>query len=273
MSGGCSLGRVRELRALHYTPAEIARALAISKSEAAQLVRAVAAQSIAETVDAGEAGDHTQCWVNPGWRHGLRIDGHDHWPGDAGSRSQAGDSGVAVVMIATPVGHDRLQMCTFLVDTWCLGVKNAMGPKRMRTRELKELRRQCYAQWHSDGIAVPLELGQHLVLDAVEFAQQLGFEPHPDFRPARPGLGNWEGPSAITFGMNGKPHYINGPYEDPQHVLATLEQTLATLERTVGRERFHYTVSLGEADDLDIDDGYRYLAILTDRDQDQRDAA
>jgi hypothetical protein len=256
------LNRVRELRAQRYTPAEIARALAISKSEATELVRAVAVES--GTVAAGKAGDQARCWVNPGWRHGLRIDGHDHWPGDAGSPAQASDSGIAVVMTATPVGHDRLEMCTFLVDTWCLGVKNAMGPRRMRTHELDAFRRQCYAPWRSHGIAVPLELGQHLVLGAVEFARGLGFEPHPDFMRARPVLGSWPGPSAITFGMGGKPHYINGPYEDPQRVLATLE-------RTVGRERFQYTVSLGEADDLG--DGYRYSAVLTDRDEDLSDAA
>ena len=39
---------------------------------------------------------------------------------------------------------------------------------------------------------------------------------------------------------------------------------LATLERTVGRGGFHYTVSLGEADDPG--DGYHYSAVLADRD-------
>jgi hypothetical protein len=264
MSTEHSLDRVRELRAQHYTPSEIARALGTSKSEATQLIRAVAAQTVAESIDAGAAGNLTQCWVNPGWSHGLRIDGHDHWPDDPAALPEASDGGVAVVMLATPVGHDRLETCTFLVDTWCLGVKNAMGPKRLRTRELSELRRQCYAPWRSAGIAAPLELGQHLVLGAVDFTRQLGFEPHPDFQHARPALGSWEGPSAITFGMNGKPHYINGPYDDPQRVLATLE-------RTVGRDGFHYTVSLGQADDLG--DSYHYSAILTDQHEDLSDAA
>lgn len=264
MSDESSLARVRELRALRYTPAEIARALMISKNEAVQLVRTVAAQIAAESINAGASGELTQCWVNPGWGHGLRIDGHDHWPRDVGAPSEASDSGVAVVLVATPVGHDRLQTSTFLVDTWCLGVKNAIGPKRVRTREFSELRRQCYAPWRSPGIEIPLELGQHLVLGAVEFAQRLGFEPHRDFGAARPALGSWQGPSAITFGMDGKPHYINGPRDNPQRVLTTLE-------RTVGRESFHYTVSLGETDDLNA--GYRYSAVLTDRDEELSDAA
>ena len=196
------LEQVRALRAQRYTPAEIARSLAISKGEAARLVRAVAESGTA-TADADQACDEPRCWINPGWRHGLQIAGHDDWPDDAGAPAQAGDSGVALVLVAQPDGHGRLTMCSFLADTWCLGVKSAMGPKRGR------------------------------------FA-----------------LGSWEGPSAITFGMDGKPHYINGPDEDPQRVLATLE-------RTVGRGGFHYTVALGEADDLG--DGYHYSAVLTDR--------
>jgi hypothetical protein len=256
------LEQVRALRARRYTPAEIARSLAISKGDAARLVRVVATES--GTADAGEGRDQTRCWINPGWRHGLRIEGHDDWPGDAGAPSEAGDSGVALVVVAQPYGYDRLTVCSYLVDTWCLGVKNAIGPKRAGRRELEALRRQCYAPWRSSGIPIPLELAQHLVLGAVEFARRLGFEPHRDFKRARDVLGSWEGPSAITFGMHGKPHYINGPYEDPQRVLVTLE-------RAVGRGGFHYTVSLGEADDLG--DGYRYSAVLTDRDDHLSDAA
>ena len=258
------LEKVRELRARRYTPAEIARALAISKSEAEQLVRAVAAEQ--GTSAPGRGGDQVQCWVSPGWSHKLTIDGYCHWPCGDGSENEATDSGVALVMTAAPDGHGRVQMCTFLVDTWCLGVKNAMGPVRMRTHELVTIRRQCFGAWRSQGIAAPLELGQHLVLGAVEFARTLGFEPHPDFKRARPALGDWDGPSAITFGMSGTPHYINGPYDDPQRVLSTLE-------RTVGRDGFHYTVSLGEADDLG--DGYTYSATITDLDEglDLSDAA
>ncbi|MGO9793590.1 MAG: hypothetical protein ACLP8S_29925 [Solirubrobacteraceae bacterium] len=132
-----------------------------------------------------------------------------------------------------------------------------MGPKRLSRRELEELRLRCYAPWRSHGIPVPLELARHVVLGAVEFARSLGFEARRDFEGARFALGRWEGPSAITFGMDGKPYYVNGPYEDPRRVLATLE-------RAVGRGGFHYTVSLGEADDLG--DGYHYSAVLTDSD-------
>jgi hypothetical protein len=258
------LGRVRSLRARRFTPAEIARALGITKAEATRLVRVVACERKAEATATGtaNAGDRLAAngacaWVSPGWRHGLRIDGHSDWPDDAGAPTQASDSGVACVLVATPDGRGTQSVCGYLVDTWCLGVKHAIGPKRMRPREFDAFKRQYFGQWRSDGIQAPLELAQHLVLGAIDYARSLGFEPHPDFRHVRRALGSWDGPSAITFGMNGKPLYVNGPYEDPQRVLATLEHS-------VGRDGFHYSVSLGHADGLG--DGYRYTATVTDLD-------
>jgi hypothetical protein len=162
------------------------------------------------------------------------------------------------VLVAAPDGRDRLSVCGYLVDTWCLGVKNAIGPRRMGRRAFDSYKREYFGPWESDGIPVPLELAQHLVFGAVEYARRLGFEPHRDFRQARRALGSWDGTSAITFGRDGTPLYVNGPWDDPERVLATLE-------RSVGGGRFHYAVSLGEEDGMG--DGYRYTATLTDLDE------
>ena len=178
-------------------------------------------------------------------------------------RAKAGDSGVACVLVASPDRREKLSVCGYLVDTWCLGVKNTIGPQRMGPRELDAFKRQYFGPWESEGIPVPLELARHLVLGAVDYARSLGFEPHPDFRRAGRALGSWDGPSSITFGRDGKPLYVNGPHDHPQRVLATLE-------RAVGRGGFHYSVSRRSADGLG--DGYRYTASLTDLD-DLGDAA
>ena len=61
--------------------------------------------------------------------------------------------------------------------------------------------------------------------------------PDPDFNRARDHLGPWSGPTAITFGCNGKPTYISGPHDNPDHVLRTLR-------RAVGRDGFNYTVGI-----------------------------
>ncbi len=73
--------------------------------------------------------------------------------------------------------------------------------------------------------------------DRVGRPRGLGFEPHADFDAAADHLGRWTGPSAITFGRDGKPLYVEGPYDNTSAILKTLE-------RTVGRDSFHFTAAL-----------------------------
>jgi hypothetical protein len=94
-----------------------------------------------------------------------------------------------------------------------------------------------FSSYQAPPIAAPIELVRELVFGAAEYARRLGFAPHPDFDQARDHLGAWTGPSAITFGCDGKPNYISGPYDDPDRVLRTLR-------RAVGREGFNYTIGV-----------------------------
>jgi hypothetical protein len=73
----------------------------------------------------------------------------------------------------------------------------------------------------------------------VEYARQLGFEPHPDFAPARGHLDHPVGPNPIRFGHNGKPLFIQGPYDDPRRIMRTLD-------RTVGKGNYNFTVVAGD---------------------------
>src|SRR5579875_995710 len=136
-------GRVGCLRERGYTPREIARSLGISPSEASRLVRAEAIRRR----DSGRAhGEGIRCFVSPGWHDGLRVRGHQEWlVSDRTLRAPQGAGGIAIVLVAAPCGHRRVEMCSFLVDTWCLGVKDAVGPKRMSAPELEGHRRTCFA--------------------------------------------------------------------------------------------------------------------------------
>lgn len=64
-----------------------------------------------------------------------------------------------------------------------------------------------------------LGLAQHLVFGAIEYARGLRFEPHPDFAACAGHLGNWEGPSAIGFGRDGRPLFVQGPYNEAAHII------------------------------------------------------
>lgn len=243
----CDLAtRVRELRALRYTPREIATVLGIGKAEATRLVRAAAA-------DEQDQAREPSCWVSPGWSHGLRIDDRLAWPRDREPGPERSGSGLAVVLLAEPEPHSRVSTCCFLVDTWCLGVKNTLPSQSMSVRRFAAHRADVFAPWSCEGTSVALELGRHLVLGAVQFARTLGFEPHRDFTRAQPALGGLDEPCAIEFGRDGMPFYVNGPDDDAESVLAALE-------RTVGPGGYHYSVQVADF----ADDRYDHSAVLTD---------
>ncbi len=90
-------------------------------------------------------------------------------------------------------------------------------------------------------MAAPLELAQHLVLGAVDYARSLGFEPAAEahFADTRGHLGPWEAPSAIRFGRDGQPFFISGPRDNPTRVLRQLE-------RTVGAGNVHYMIGVAQ---------------------------
>jgi hypothetical protein len=145
---------------------------------------------------------------------------------------------MACLLVARRADRNKVSVCGYLVDVYCLGVKNAMGPLFMPERRLFEFSRTFFAAFPTAPLPAPLELAQHLVFGAVKYARNLGFQPHPDFEAAADHLGRWTGPSAISFGRDGKPFYVEGPYDDARHVLAMLR-------RIVGPDDFHFEVGVG----------------------------
>lgn len=213
---------VRRLRAAGAGPKEIARALALRPAIVAPIVRQIAAEE-RERTPAGEPA-LAGCWVSPGWSRELLVVPREGWedvdPGDGGP------GGVALVLVARAGRGDRVTVCGYLVDTFCLGVKNVIGPERMRERDLPSFVRTYFMAFPAPALRVPIELARHLVLGAVEFAAGLGFAPHQDFESARGHLGELDEPCAITFGREGRPLYVQGPYDDPIAIMETLREAV-----------------------------------------------
>lgn len=226
--------RVRELRETGLSPKQIARMLGVRPAIVSPLVRAAAqAAAGAEPALAG-------CWVSPGWSGGLTVPGHQNWPDVAvGAEGVAGMT--AVVIVRRQRSH-RVSACGYLVDTHCLGVKNTLGPRSMSDGEVPGFVRTFFSAFEPAGppLQAPLELARHLVWGAVDAARRLGFEPPPDFASTASHLGPWAQDSAIGFGRDGVPSYVQGPYDDAASVIRTLT-------RTVGAGNFQFLLSAGTA--------------------------
>jgi len=103
----------------------------------------------------------------------------------------------------------------------------------MNERRAAEFIRSYFAAYQAPPLQAPVELARHLVFGAAAYARSLGFEPTPGFPATTGQLGPWAGPSAIGFGRHGKPFFVQGPHDDAAAVLTTLE-------RSVGRDNFHF---------------------------------
>lgn len=213
------LARVNDLRASGRSPKQIARALGLSPAKVTPLIRAVAAAN-------AKSDEIVACYVTPEWSSGLTVAGEPDWPGLVAPESES--SGLAGVFVARTAGHNRVRAVGFLVDVYCLGVKNAWPPKEMAVSRLPEYTDKFFFSFSGRRVPAPPELARHLVYGAVDYARGLGFEPHSDFAAAAELLGPWSPPSAITFGKDGKPFYIQGPHDDGRKIIRTLERTVGT---------------------------------------------
>jgi hypothetical protein len=131
----------------------------------------------------------------------------------------------------------RVTACGYLVDVYCLGVKNTTGPHTMSSSALIEYTRRFFSAFGEAPRSVPLEVVQHLVHGAVAYARSFGFDPHQEFADTTPYLGVPPGPCPIRFGRDGQPFYICGPDDNPRAVITALEAT-------AGPSNYHYIARL-----------------------------
>jgi hypothetical protein len=212
------LDDVRRLRSAGATPKAIARTLGLAPAVVAPLVRRVATET---PPTPPEHGDLVGCWISPAWSRDLIVALREGW--DDVDLGPDGPAGMAVVVVARRGRGNEIAACTYLVDMFCLGVKNTIGPERLHRRDLPGLLSLHFAAFPARPLRVPLDLAQHLVHGAVAYAAGLGLDPHPDFANVRSYLGELSEPYAITFGRRGQPVYVAGPHDDARAIVRTLE--------------------------------------------------
>ena len=149
------------------------------------------------------------------------------------------EKGLTPVVVARQHPHDRVVFATYLVDYYCLGVKDAFWKSDYSLKRFnKELPQLCSGEPEVCDIA----LAHVLVYGAIDFARRYGFEPHPDFKLASMVLdppGTYPSRGGLEFGRDGKPFFIAGPYDNAKAILTKLEQT-------AGQGNYDYLVALGD---------------------------
>jgi hypothetical protein len=166
------------------------------------------------------------------------------------------ESGIGMVILTRKTGGDRFAIAGFMVDVYCLGVKDVLF------RESNETEMEMFLEATEEGaLLAPVDppYARKLLRDAVAYAQSLGLAPHADYAAVEPLFAD-VAPDAcdaqFQFGCEGRPRYIPGPFESPTQVRRRLE----SLDRRLGAGGFDFVEAvdandaLAELDDVEDDD-------------------
>jgi len=165
------------------------------------------------------------------------------------------ERGLACIVVTRSQENGKNMLGAFLVDTSCLGVKNAFCNEGLGRRRIEDQLLPRYYQ-NEEPTRVGINYVKEIIYGAVDYAKSLGFDPHPDFELSRHMLGPEEinRTRDLKFGgAEGKPLYIAGPDDDAATILQKLRQRL-------GKDGFHFIAPEADweaiEDDEDSEPGF-----------------
>lgn len=144
--------------------------------------------------------------------------------------------GLSELLVVRREGY-RYEISAFLVDYWCLGVKNALF-KKCDERKYELMLEKVEKTFNEPFKEISLEEAQAIVFGSIDYAATLGFSPHADFDKSRHSLGERLAQlQSIEFGRSGKPFYFCGPHDNQMKIIQTLKEN-------VGDGNFNYATQL-----------------------------
>jgi hypothetical protein len=157
--------------------------------------------------------------------------------------------GLGYLILARKAADGRMAMVTFLLDLFCIGVKDVM----MRVDEASEIERFIESMGRVQPlVAIEPSRARRLLRDLVAWSRSIGLPPHPDYAAAEPLFGDVPvdtSDESFRFGKDGKPLLVQGPNDTP----AQNRKRLEALRRAVGDDGFDFFLEV-EGDDGGFDD-------------------
>jgi hypothetical protein len=149
------------------------------------------------------------------------------------------DEGIGWVCLSREMPNSLVAFAVFLVDRYCLGVKDAFADIAGRFTYDSKIVRKMRSDFESENLE-PAAV-RKLIEGAVAYARSLGLHPHPDYQKAKHIFGDInaaECTDEFEFGKDGKPYFIPGPDDTPERC----QQILKTLEESCGPSGFEYSL-------------------------------
>jgi len=146
--------------------------------------------------------------------------------------------GIGHIVVARALPSGQLGCAWFLVDVFCLGVKDAFYAELGEKELLSRLAGQDGLQTFID--AEPSRV-RKLIRDAAAYAAGLGLAAAKDTPVIEAIFGAIDVnacPETFTFGRDGKPFYVSGPFDTP----ARINLVNRTLQGRCGDGGWHYMI-------------------------------
>jgi hypothetical protein len=173
-------------------------------------------------------------------------------PPEAFRSAKLFDSGCGYLVMSRFKADGRVESGFFLLDVFCLGVKDAGFCCFYSVADYKEnLLDRLFPD--EDRVGMTPAAARKLAEDAVSYARELGFSPGVDYKRASRvfgGITTADCDEEFMFGKDGKPFYIQGPSESPTRV----ERIMRALEARCGEGGYHYIVAADDFEPLDDDE-------------------
>lgn len=153
--------------------------------------------------------------------------------------ANAEDNGMALIVVARMQNEHLVLIAVYVVDTFCLGIKNTYYLTGM---PLTDYRADFRTRFVNENDAVPctIQRAHQLIYGAVDYARAMGFRPHKAFSMTRHIIGATDAhprDESLAFGKDGKPLYISGPDDKPKQIVKQLEKRL-------GPDGFHFVLNV-----------------------------
>ena len=170
-----------------------------------------------------------QCLINDGWN----------------------DHGIAYIIVSREHINGNITVCSYLVDLFCLGVKDTFYRFNISKGEYDEMIKKYNENMPMS--MVEYNLVHNIIFAALEFAEEIGFKPHKDFESITEYMLEEDDEKIPLIdiacgGKNGKPYYIQGEMDSD----AKARQILNHLDKEVGPNNYYYLLA-PELDEIDED--------------------
>jgi hypothetical protein len=166
------------------------------------------------------------------------------------------EAGMANIIITREHTNGNKTVGLYLVDIFCLGVKDTHYLFNIPDSELEEIIEQIDGSGDSEMIKEKYSLLHNIIYGGIEYAKEFGFKTHKDFNLTKYILEEDDDHIEfidVEFGLDGKPAVFMGKEQHPSNIISQLE-------RIVGKDNFTIMYEDEDPDDeIDEENDENYI--------------